>query len=110
MCRKDANKVEIIDLASLRGCRRTFAGPPADEMGKVVLTTDYPDYLPVMTFAQNDALRRRMFLAYNTRAFPGTGAASRSLPHPACDREPAGLRYLGGLRHGRPDDRLGGAT
>ena len=36
----------------------------------MVLTTDYPDYLPVMTFAASDALRRRMFLAYNTRAFP----------------------------------------
>jgi thimet oligopeptidase len=42
--------------------------PDAD--GKVVLTTDYPDMQPVMIFAHSAALRERMFLAYNTRAYP----------------------------------------
>jgi thimet oligopeptidase len=40
------------------------------EDGKIVLTTDFPDYLPVMTFARSGDLRRRMFLAYQTRAYP----------------------------------------
>ncbi len=66
-----ANKVEITDLSELDGLPEDFRkNHPPDENGKVVLTTDYPDYLPVMTFATSDALRRRMFLAYNTRAFP----------------------------------------
>ncbi|HVR25661.1 MAG TPA: M3 family metallopeptidase [Candidatus Polarisedimenticolia bacterium] len=38
--------------------------------GKVHLTTDYPDALPVFTFAKSDSLRRRMSLAFNTRAYP----------------------------------------
>ncbi len=38
--------------------------------GKIVLTTEFPDYLPVMTFAENASLRRRMLLAYQTRAYP----------------------------------------
>jgi thimet oligopeptidase len=38
--------------------------------GKIILTTDQPDVQPVMTFASNPALRERMFLAYNTRAYP----------------------------------------
>ncbi len=38
--------------------------------GSITLTTDFPDYLPVMTFAKSHDLRRRMFLAYNTRAYP----------------------------------------
>ena len=42
--------------------------PDAD--GSITLTTDFPDYLPVMTFAKSHDLRRRMFLAYNTRAYP----------------------------------------
>jgi thimet oligopeptidase len=41
-----------------------------EHAGRIVLTTDFPDYLPVMTFAHSAALRRRMFLAYQTRAFP----------------------------------------
>lgn len=64
-------KVEINDLSELEGLPEDFRrNHPPDETGKVVLTTDYPDYLPVMTFAKSDALRHRMFLAYNTRAFP----------------------------------------
>ena len=36
----------------------------------MTLTTDPPDMMPVMTFAASAALRERMFLAYNTRAYP----------------------------------------
>jgi thimet oligopeptidase len=42
----------------------------ATEDGSVTLTTDPPDMQPVMTFAASPALRDRMFLAYNTRAYP----------------------------------------
>jgi thimet oligopeptidase len=36
----------------------------------VTLTTDPPDMMPVMTFAVSGELRKKMFLAYNTRAYP----------------------------------------
>jgi thimet oligopeptidase len=41
-----------------------------DAEGRVTLSTDQPDMQPVMTFAVCAALRERMFLAYNTRAYP----------------------------------------
>jgi thimet oligopeptidase len=41
-----------------------------DAEGQVTISTDQPDMQPVMTFASNPALRERMFLAYNTRAYP----------------------------------------
>ena len=47
-----------------------LARHPLDDDGSVILTTDPPDMQPVMTFAANAALRERMFLAYNTRAYP----------------------------------------
>jgi thimet oligopeptidase len=47
-----------------------LARHPFDENGSVLLTTDPPDMQPVMTFASSAALRERMFLAYNTRAYP----------------------------------------
>jgi thimet oligopeptidase len=50
-----------------------------EHAGKIVLTTEFPDYLPVMTFAANAALRRRMFLAYQTRAFPQNVAVLKEL-------------------------------
>jgi thimet oligopeptidase len=41
-----------------------------DPDGRITLSTDQPDMQPVMTFACSAALRERMFLAYNTRAYP----------------------------------------
>ena len=38
--------------------------------GQILISTDQPDMQPVMTFASNAGLRQRMFLAYNTRAYP----------------------------------------
>jgi thimet oligopeptidase len=46
---------------------------PANELGAVTLTTDPPDMQPVMTFAASAPLRKRMFHAYNTRAYPANG-------------------------------------
>jgi thimet oligopeptidase len=47
-----------------------IARHPADGEGRVTLTTDPPDMQPVMTYAASAELRERMFLAYNTRAYP----------------------------------------
>ena len=65
------NTVTIDDPTELDGLPPDFleAHKPGPD-GRVILTTDFPDYLPVMTFARSHDLRRRMFLAYNTRAFP----------------------------------------
>ena len=42
--------------------------PNAD--GKIVLTTEYPDALPVMNYAASEDLRRRMYFAINNKAYP----------------------------------------
>ncbi len=41
-----------------------------DSDGQYTITTDEPDASPVLDFAKNAALRRRVFLAYNMRAYP----------------------------------------
>jgi thimet oligopeptidase len=57
--------------AELEGLPADFiARHPADAEGRITLSTDPPDMQPVMTFAVSAALRERMFLAYNTRAYP----------------------------------------
>jgi len=58
-------------LAELDGLPADYlARHPADADGRITLSTDQPDMQPVMTFASSAALRERMFLAYNTRAYP----------------------------------------
>jgi thimet oligopeptidase len=53
-------------------------GVPADYLehhkpgpnGLIEISTDYPDYFPVMKFARNPDVRRRLALAFDTRAYP----------------------------------------
>ncbi len=67
----DDRKIVEADPGELDGLPQDYIDrhkPGAN--GKVQLTTDYPDALPVFTFAKSDDLRRRMSIAFNTRAYP----------------------------------------
>ena len=62
--------------------------------GRVVISTDQPDLLPVLTYAHSEPLRRRLYEANHRRA-PGNEAVLRDL----IARRDALARLLG-----RPDD------
>jgi thimet oligopeptidase len=67
----DDKKIVAADPSELEGLPQDYIDrhkPEAD--GKVRITTDYPDAFPVLTFAKSDALRRRLSMAFNTRAYP----------------------------------------
>ena len=71
-----ANHVEVRDVSELDGLPDDYVrNHPArsqdgNDQGVITLSTDFPDMQPVMTFARSADLRLRMFLAYNTRAYP----------------------------------------
>ena len=48
----------------------TIARFQPDAEGKVTITTNEPDVLPVLNFASSADLRRRVFLAYENRGYP----------------------------------------
>ena len=67
----DGQKTIEADASELEGLPQDYIErhkPGAD--GKIVITTDYPDALPVFNFAKSDALRRRLNVAFSTRAYP----------------------------------------
>ena len=67
----DGSKVIDADPGrTRRPAARLHRAPQARRRRKVQITTEYPDALPVMKFANSDALRRRMWVAFNTRAYP----------------------------------------
>jgi thimet oligopeptidase len=66
----EATEAELDGLPADYLARHPVKKEEAGAEGKVTLTTDQPDMQPVMTFANSGALRERMFLAYNTRAYP----------------------------------------
>ncbi|MFL6734599.1 MAG: M3 family metallopeptidase [Sphingomicrobium sp.] len=68
------------DPAELEGLPQDFINahkPGAD--GKITLSTDYPDYIPVMTYAKSSELRHRMYIQFNQRAYPENDKVFRQL-------------------------------
>jgi thimet oligopeptidase len=66
----EATEAELKGLPEDYLARHPVRKDSPDAEGSVTLSTDPPEMQPVMTFAANAALRQRMFLAYNTRAYP----------------------------------------
>jgi thimet oligopeptidase len=69
--RSDLRKVIAKNAAELDGLPADFMArhkPEAD--GTIVLTIDYPDSLPVFSYAKNEDLRKRMYMEYNNRGYP----------------------------------------
>jgi thimet oligopeptidase len=67
----DVRTIEVASVAALDGLPQDFIDnhkPGAD--GKIRLTTNYPDLWPVIAFAHDDALRRSLWLAWTSRAYP----------------------------------------
>ena len=68
---QEGAKTIVATQAELDGLPPDYLGRhQPDANGQITLSTDQPEMQPVMTFANSAALRERMFLAYNTRAYP----------------------------------------
>jgi thimet oligopeptidase len=52
-----------------------------DAAGRVILTTNYPDFFPVIRYGANRALRHRMVIAFFSRGWPANGVVLDSLLH-----------------------------
>lgn len=69
--RDGQRKIEVDGSTDLTGLPADWiAKHPADANGKVVVTTDYPDYIPFMTYAQNADARRRLDYEFLNRGYP----------------------------------------
>jgi thimet oligopeptidase len=67
----DVRKIPVHDKAELAGLPADFiARHKPDASGTIILTTDQPDFGPVMSYAQSPKLRLEMFTAYMNRAYP----------------------------------------
>lgn len=52
---------------------------PPNEKGDVAITTNTPDYLPVMLYAKSGKVREALWKAYRTRAYPANEAVLKEL-------------------------------
>ncbi len=69
--REGGKKIELSSVQELKGLPADYIErhkPNAD--GKIIITTDAPDYMPVMQYAKSDALRERLYRTYRDMAYP----------------------------------------
>ena len=69
--RSDRRSVTVDSVAELAGLPDDYIArhaPGAD--GKITITTDYPDAVPVFSYAQSESLRRRLYIEFQNRAWP----------------------------------------
>ncbi len=74
------NSIEVTDPADLQGLPPDYIErhkPGAN--AKIQIATTYPDFYPVMKFAKSDELRRRLNLAFDTRAYPKNTAVLKAM-------------------------------
>src|SRR4051812_47281936 len=65
---EDVRAIEVTDPARLAGLPPDYvAAHPPDATGTIRITTDYPDYNPFMTYADDDDLRRQLYIAFRSR-------------------------------------------
>ena len=77
---EDVRAVELADPARLAGLPDDFIAAHApDAAGKIRITTDYPDYNPLMTYATDDELRRQLYVAFRSRGDQHNEAILRDL-------------------------------
>ena len=77
---RDGVRSVSVDPSALEGLPADFvASHPAGEDGKVVITTDYPDYLPFSTFCRDRDARAALMQEYLNRAWPENDALLHEL-------------------------------
>jgi thimet oligopeptidase len=67
----DQKTVEVSSASALQGLPQDYIDnhkPGAN--GKIQLTTNYPDVFSALRFAKSDTLRRSIYEAFNSRAYP----------------------------------------
>ena len=65
---EDVRAVEVKDPRRLAGLPQDFRDAHApDDKGTIRITTDYPDYNPFMTYADDDELRRELYVKFRSR-------------------------------------------
>lgn len=70
----DVKKYELTDIKELAGLPEDYISnhkPNAD--GKIIITTQYPDILPIFEFASNVEFRKKMYLMHLGRGYPKNG-------------------------------------
>ena len=70
----DVREITVDGPEALRGLPADWiASHPPGKDGKIRITTDYPDFLPLQSYGEDAGLRRALYLAFMQRGYPDNG-------------------------------------
>jgi thimet oligopeptidase len=77
--REDKRSIEVT-LEDLKGLPQDYIDShKADESGKIIITTDYPDADPVKKYADKEETRKKIFIEDMNRAYPSNDDVLKKL-------------------------------
>ena len=69
--REGTRSITLASADELAGLPDDYiASHKPDSTGKIVITTQYPDYIPFMSYAKSGEARKRIYFEYHNRAYP----------------------------------------
>ena len=76
----DVREVVVKDAAQLKGLPQDYIdGHKPDAKGEIHITTNYPDYIPFMTYADSTELRKQLYVASRARGDKNNGEVLRKI-------------------------------
>jgi thimet oligopeptidase len=80
--REDVRSIKLNSPEELAGLPEDYIqNHSAGEDGKITITTDYPDYVPFITYAKSDARRFELYKQFRQRAYPKNEKVLHDLLH-----------------------------
>ena len=64
---EDTRFIEVTDAKRLGGMPKDWVDAHKPENGVIKISTDYPDYIPFITYADDDALRKELYVKFRSR-------------------------------------------
>ena len=65
----DVKHIEVASVDGLKGLPADYIASHApNKEGKIIITTNYPDMIPFMQYAESDDLRKKLYIAGKSRA------------------------------------------
>ena len=77
---EDVRSITVDSAEDLAGMPEDWiAAHPPGEDGRIRITTDYPDYIPFLRYAERDDLRRALSFEFQNRGYPMNEVALKDL-------------------------------
>jgi thimet oligopeptidase len=76
----DVRHITVKSVEELKGLPADYIeGHKPNEKGEIVITTNYPDYIPFMTYADSNELRKQLYVASRSRGDKANGEVLRNI-------------------------------